>query len=352
MFYDEFHNHKWARNLKHARALLTANQYSEFYHGEDLPDGDVYPGMRVMAAYWTSVEHEMELRWKTLLNGANHLEWETDQELVAQAVEFHNRYVADMRELVVRDGIIPVERIDPLASASWALGRPSNWAEVMRDRQAASLRSLENNFIVPELVEGWFDSCLRSISNYNRYLIWGGVNASALVRREGPAALRTAVDATAEPFMWAISKEFFATVLPAAGFEDIGDLMELGLRGMFADQYYIKGQDREEGEKTIRTSILKNCELAGIYRRVEQWTGLPPFSLGYGICRYDEAHGQATMMITMPPMVSPAYRLLKSLAMHPDAKECVFELTTTPADDMERILMVQEKVFGPVEESN
>jgi hypothetical protein len=55
------------------------------------------------------------------------------------------------------------------------------------------------------------------------------------------------------------------------------------------------------------------------------------------------------MMITMPPMVSPQYKLLKSLAMHPDATECVFELTTIPADDMERILMVQEKVFGSVD---
>jgi len=348
MYYDEFHNHKWARNLKHARRLLAEGRLDAFYHGEDLPEGDVYPGMRVMAAYWTSVEHEMKMRRKTLLKGANHPEWESDPELVAQARDFHQRFVADMKELVVRDGILPAERLDALAAAGWET--PANWAEVMRQRQQDSLAALETGAFPPELVEAWFDSCLRSVSNYNRYLIWGGVNAAALVRREGPQALRAAVDATAETFMWEISKEFFATVLPAAGFEDIGDLMELGLRGMFADQWYVKGEDREEGEKTIRTSILKNCELAGIYRRVELWNGLAPCSLGYGICRYDEVHGQATMMITMPPMVSPAYRLLKSLALHEDATECVFELTTTPADDMERILMVQEKVFGPVDE--
>lgn len=347
MYYDEFHNHKWARNLKHARLLLAENRLDAFYNGEDLPGGDVYPGMRVMAAYWTSVEHEMKLRRKSLLKGANHLEWENDPELVAQAVEYHNRYVADMKELVEREGIVPADRLDTLAAAGWET--PADWAEVMRARQQASLAALEAGHFPDDVVEGWFDSCLRSVSNYNRYLIWGGVNAAALVRREGPEALRQAVDAVAEEFMWAISKEFFATVLPAAGFEDIGDLMELGLRGMYADQYYVKGEDREDGEKTIRCSILKNCELAGIYRRVEHWNNLPPFSLGYGICRFDEVHGQATMMITMPPMVSPAYRLVKSLAMHADATECVFELTTTPADDMERILMVQEKVFGPVD---
>ena len=347
MHYDEFHNHKWARNLKHARQLLAQGDLASFYHGQDLPDGDVYPGMRVMAAYWTSVEHEMKLRRKTLLRGAGHPEWETDPELVAQAADFHARYVDDMRELVVRDGIVASGRIDALAAAGWET--PADWAEVMRARQQASLAGLEAGALDADLVEAWFDACLRSVSNYNRYLIWGGVNAAALVRREGPDALRKAVDATAEEFMWDISREFFATVLPAAGFEDIGDLMELGLRGMYADQYYARGEEREEGEKTIRRSILKNCELAGIYRRVEQWNGLPPFSLGYGICRYDETHGQATMMITMPPMVSPDYRLIQSLAMHPDANECVFELITTPADDMERILKVQERIFGAVD---
>lgn len=347
MHYDEYHNHKWARNLKHARKLLAEGRLQEFYHGEDLPEGDVYPGMRVMAAYWTSVEHEMKLRHKTLLKGANHSEWETDPELVAQAKEFHNRYVADMKQLVVRDQIVPAERIDALAAKGWET--PADWADVMRARQQASIAGLEGGLLDQDLVEGWFDSCLRSVANYNCYLIWGGVNAAALTRREGHEALRKAVDAVSEEFKWAISKEFFATVLPAAGFEDIGDLMELGLRGMFADQYYVKGEDREEGEKTIRTSILKNCELAGIYRRMEEWNNLPRFSLGYGICRFDEVHGQATMMITMPPMVSPQYRIVKSLAMHPDATECVFELTTVPADDMERILMVQEKIFGPVE---
>jgi hypothetical protein len=347
MNFNEFHNHKWAKNLKHARRLLAEGNLTAFYHGEDLPGGDVYPGMRVMAAYWTSVEHEMKLRRKTLLRGANHPEWESDPELVAQANDFHERYVADMKELAVRYNIVPAERIDALAAKGWET--PADWAEVMRGRQHVSLAGLEKGEIPAEVIEAWFDSCLRSVSNYNRYLIWGGVNAAALVRREGAEALKKAVDAVSSDFMWDISKEFFATVLPAAGFEDIGDLMELGLRGMFADQYYTKGEDREEGEKTIRTSILKNCELAGIYHQVEEWNDLPPFSLGYGICRFDEVHGQATMMITMPPMVSPSYRLIASLAMHPDAKECVFELTTVPADDMERILMVQDKVFGSVD---
>ncbi len=347
MNFNEFHNHKWAKNLKHARRLLAEGNLTAFYHGEDLPGGDVYPGMRVMAAYWTSVEHEMKLRRKTLLRGANHPEWETDPELVAQAKDFHDRYVADMKELAVRYNIVPSERIDALAAKGWET--PADWAEVMRGRQQVSLAGLEKGEIPADVIEAWFDSCLRSVSNYNRYLIWGGVNAAALVRREGSEALKKAVDAVSSDFMWDISKEFFATVLPAAGFEDIGDLMELGLRGMFADQYYTKGEDREEGEKTIRTSILKNCELAGIYHQVEEWNNLPPFSLGYGICRFDEVHGQATMMITMPPMVSPSYRLISSLAMHSDAKECVFELTTVPADDMERILMVQEKVFGSVD---
>ena len=57
MHYDEYNNHKWARNLAHARHLLERGQAETFYRGEDLADGDVYPGMRLMAAYWVSVEH-------------------------------------------------------------------------------------------------------------------------------------------------------------------------------------------------------------------------------------------------------------------------------------------------------
>ncbi len=345
MHYDEFHNHKWARNLKHARQLLAENRLEAFYHGEDLPDDDVYPGMRVMAAYWVSVEHEMKLRFRTLLEGAGHPEWMHDPELTAQAQDFFARYLDDMRELVVRDGIVPAARLDALSAAGWET--PADWAEQMQAWQQASLAAIEAGQFPADLAEKWFDSCLRAVANYNRYLIGGAVNAAALVRREGPEALQRAVDATSEQFMWAVSKEFFATVLPAAGFEDIGDLMELGLRGMYADQYYRKGEDREEGEKTIRQSILKNCELAGIYSRVAEWNGLPRLALGYGICRYCEVHGQATMMITMPPMVSPQYRRVVSLGM--DGEACLFELTTVPADDMERILMVQEKIFGAVE---
>ncbi len=346
MHYDEFHNHKWAKNLKHARRLLADNRLAEFYHGQDLPDGDVYPGMRVMAAYWVSVEHEMKLRRKTLLEGANHLDWEGDPEILAQVDDFFGRYLADMKELVARDGIVPVERLDELAARGWET--PADWADTMREWQSASLSALETGSFSPQLVEAWFNSCLRSVANCNRYLIWGGVNAAALFKREGREAFARAVEHTAESFMWDVSKEFFATVLPAAGFEDIGDLMELGMRGMYADQWFMRGEEREEpGEKVIRPSILKNCELAGIYYRVAEWNGLPKTALGLGICRYCETHGLATMMITMPPMVSPSYQRIQSLGM--DDKECIFELTTVPADDMERILMVQEKVFGAVE---
>ncbi len=184
MYYDAYQNHKWAKNLAHARRLLEGGRLEPFYRGEDLPDGDVYAGMRVMAAYWVSVEHEMPLRLAALL--------------------------------------------------------------------------------------------------------------------------RDAVDATAEEFMWDVSRAFFADVLPAAGFEDIGDLMELGLRGMYAEQYFETGQERQVGEAGIRQSILHNCELAGIYWRVAEWRGLPRLALGYGICRYCEVHGLATMMITLPPMTCRA----------------------------------------------
>lgn len=123
--------------------------------------------------------------------------------------------------------------------------------------------------------------------------------------------------------------------------------MELGMRGMFSDQYYVSGKEKEHGEGTIRHSRLLNCELAGIYWRCAEWNELPKTVLGYGVCRFCEAHGEATMEVTIPPMYAPAYRRVESLGM--DDKECVFELALTPADDMDRIMRVQEKIFGDAE---
>jgi hypothetical protein len=170
------------------------------------------------------------------------------------------------------------------------------------------------------------------------------VVAAVLVKRDGDAALRAAIDATTEEFMWEISREFYVNVMPSVGFEELGDVMELGMRGMYSDQYYESGEEQEDGESTVKQSLLKNCELAGIFHRIAEWNDLPKLALGYGICRYCEVHGEATMLITMPPMYSPAYRRVESLGM--DDITCKFELTLTPADDMERLMSVHAKVFG------
>jgi hypothetical protein len=342
MHFDTFHNHKWARNLFHGRELIKAGNYHVFYFGEDLPDNDVYPGMRVMAAYWISVEHEMKMRLNTLLAGAKHPEWRKDAELIKQRDLFFERFLQDMRQLILEKDITDIARFNTLVKEN--LDLRASWREDMRAWQAQSQAALEKGDLPNDLIESWIDSCLRSIANYNLYLIWGGVICAALLRRESEDALKATIDATAQDFMWDISREFYVNVMPSVGFEDLGDVMELGMRGMFSDQYYETGEERQEGENTIKQSLLKNCELAGVFRRVAEWNNLPSLSLGYGICRYCEAHGEATMQITIPPMYSPSYKRLQSIGM--EDKTCIFKLTLTPADDMERLMRVQQKVFG------
>jgi hypothetical protein len=342
MHYDEYHNHKWARNLTHARRLTEQGQFETFYNGEDLPEGDVYPGMRLMAAYWVSVEHEMKMRLEVLLHGGGYPEWRDDPEVQGQLDLFVSRFLEDMRELVVRDKIVPPERFNTMVAAGF--DTPDDWSQQMVTWQEKSESGLQDDAIPPEVVEAWFDSCLRSVANYNRYLIWGGIVAAALLKRDGELALRDAVDATSENFMWDVSREFFVNVLPAAGFEDLGDLMELGLRGMYSDQYYISGEEREDGENLVRESILKNCELAGVFHRVAEWNDLPKLALGYAVCRYCEVHGEATMLITIPPMYSPSYKRIRSIGI--EDEPCIFELTMAPADDMERLMSTHAKVFG------
>jgi hypothetical protein len=343
-FYD-YHNHKWAKNLAHARELLAKGDQETFYRGEDLPEGDVYPGMKVMAAYWISVEHEMVMRQAMLLKGIGKESWGDDPIIPAQLEKFSEHFLEDMVELNDAKGITSR---DAVLALKYNRQLPESWIENLQDWQEKSESALESGDPIPEdLIEAWFASCLRSVYNYNYYLIWGGVMAAKLVKEDGEDALVEAIDRVAEEFKWEISKEFYVNVMPAVGFEDLGDLMELGMRGMFSDQYYVSGEEKEYGEGTIRHSRLLNCELAGIYWRCAEWNGLPKTALGYGVCRFCEAHGEATMEVTIPPMYAPAYRRVESLGM--DDEVCVFELALTPADDMDRIMRVQEMIFGAEE---
>ena len=345
MHYYEYHNHKWAKNLAYARQLLAQGDQETFYRGEDLPEGDVYPGMKVMSAYWISVEHEMIMRKAMLVKGAGKENWDESPGILSQLEEFSSRFLEDMSELSKTNGIVPPERVLQFKDNHHL---PGSWIEELKGWQEKSEGALESGGNIPEdLIEAWFDSCLRSVYNYNFFLIYGGILAADLVKEGGETALKAAIDQVAEEFKWEISKEFYVNVMPAVGFEDLGDLMELGMRGMFSDQYYVSGEEQEHGEGTIRHSRLLNCELAGIYWRCAEWNGLSKTALGYGVCRFCEAHGEATMEVTIPPMYAPAYRRVESLGL--DDTTCVFELILTPADDMERIMTVQAKIFGESE---
>jgi hypothetical protein len=342
MHFDEFHNHKWAKNLKLARDLVHEKKYQTFYRGMDLPDGDIYPGMRVMSAYWISVEHEMKMRARMLLNGTGDPTMENDSELQAQWDLFQRRFIDDMRELIIQKEITSLESFEERIQKGIEL--PDDWQFQLQELQNKTEAELSDDQLNSDLIEAWFDSCLRSVANYNRFLIWCGIIAAKIFRDGGEIALYTAVDQVSETFKWEISREFYVNVMPSVGFEDLGDLMELGMRGMFSDQYYETGQEVQEGETMIKTSLLKNCELAGVFWRVAEWNGLPKTALGYGICRFCEAHGDATMMITIPPSYAPKYKRVVSIGM--DDEICRFELKLTPADDFDRLMLVQEKVFS------
>jgi len=350
MNYDEFHNHKWAKNLALALGYWRMGDYERLWRGDQLSEHDFYPGLRVMSAYWASVEHEMPLRLSTFLRGAGHEDWLSDPEVRSKCDFYLSCYLDDMVEIAHRDSAAfdrgtGYEALADLLAAD-RLDMPDDWADAMRALQVETEAVLAAGAFPRALLDRWFGLCLRSVANYNRFLIRGATCAATVVKREGIEALRVAVDGTSEAFMWDVSRAFFATALPKAGFEDIGDLMELGLRGMYADQYFHSEPETTEGGLTTRVSVLENCELAGIYASVERWEGLPPTTLGYAFCRYCEVHGLATMMITMPPMVSPSYVRRQSLGM--DGKACRFALVMKPADDMARILEVQDRVFGSV----
>ncbi len=274
MFYDEYQNHKWARNLAHARRLLAAGRVETFYRGEDLPDGDVYPGMRVIAAYWVSVEHEMPLRLpvpaagrRASGMGARRGRPGGDTGLFRPVPGRHARAGGQGIHCA-----LPADRRTGRPGAGHAHGLGRDDTRVAGGDGSAAARRTAARRAGRGLV--------RLLPAQRRQLQplpdpGRRVARPGWCTRTGRMRWRPRWTPPAEDFMWEVSRAFFANVLPAAGFEDIGDLMELGLRGMYADQYYRAGAEREAGEATIRQSILKNCELAGIYWRVAEWSGLP-----------------------------------------------------------------------------
>lgn len=86
MDYDGFHNHKWAKNLALALGYWKRGDYAKLWRGDQLSEHDFFPGVRVMSAYWASVEHEMPLRLSTFLHGAGHEDWLSDRSLVIRIV--------------------------------------------------------------------------------------------------------------------------------------------------------------------------------------------------------------------------------------------------------------------------
>ena len=103
MDYDGFHNHKWAKNLALALGYWKRGDYAKLWRGDQLSEHDFFPGVRVMSAYWASVEHEMPLRLSTFLHGAGHEDWLSDPEVKAKCDLYVSRYLGDMAEIAHRD---------------------------------------------------------------------------------------------------------------------------------------------------------------------------------------------------------------------------------------------------------
>jgi len=342
MNFDEFHNHKWAKVLKHACDLWEDEYYQELYYGEDLPDGDYFPGLKVMTAYLVGMEGEMPLHVELLLKGAGHPEWKEEPEIVQQAEEYFQRFLDDKRMLIQREKILQIEQFDKMLERG--LNLPDDWHESMQEWQQDSEEAIENDEFSQELLELWLEFCLRSVLNYNRHLIKSAVIASAIYHRLGADVLCSAVEATTEEFMWRSCWTIYNDAMPKAGLEELSDMLDLNNHGMMLDQWFDPPEETREGEVECRRNTIKNCQYYGVYRTVAEWNNHPPLSLGCAICHYCEAHGRATLQLTMPPTISLQYRRIQSWGL--DGKPCIFELKTKPADDLERLEQALERVFG------
>ena len=342
MFYNEYHTHRWAKNLAHARKLYDTGQYEKLYLGENLKDNEVFPGLRAMAAHWAGMEQEMPLRLKMLIKGTRRPDFLADKEINSQTMVYADRFVGDMMEIVLRDNICSPDRVQLIKEKGLSI--PEDWGDQMRKLQADTEKAMKSYRISSQIFESWLDTCLRSIANYNRYIAQSAVITSLFVLKNGENTLKTAIDATAEEFMWEVSRSFYTNVLPNAGITDIQDQIDTIFRGTNSDRSIVMGEETQDGKKTIRRSILKNCMLFCIYQTVAEKYRLQIRSVGYGICRFCEAQGQANAMISQPSNVQVSYQRVQSLAI--ENRACTFDLITIPGNDTARVQKVQEKVFG------
>jgi hypothetical protein len=342
--YREEHNHRWAHNLAAARNYYAAGELEKFYRG-DIPAEFPYPGMKILGAFWTAENMEMEERLKIHLDVLS-LKDETEYESLSR--NDFRRFLDDVLEMNSRFDLFRKNRLVAfLEKAETEDVIPENWQERIASLQDRTERELAGEPRDTTLLDDWFDYCLRHIVSYARNLIRQGVRTALYVKHNSVAALEKAITPAVEYFSWKINRVFYNEALPQTGFSDLGDIVQLGSYGMLADQDVSPSQSLDHPTHTEKRSFLNTCQLYGFIDSCASFLGMPKGCTSHAYCPFCVGHGRTTMNFVIPPDFSIDYRLEEGLGY--GGRRCTFRLEMTPAADDGRCDEAAAKIFGDEE---
>lgn len=362
MNFSEYHSHKWSKNLgevkknaEEAASLSAKGQIDEakkklnyIYAGKFDDPNQVFPGLKVMSIFWKAEEEMMQCRFEHMAKAAAHLQITEHPEFDKNLKEVWAKYTADVSELVKKYGLLPdqmakqaVNMYPPRLGQDWAM---IFQALVKESEAAVSAGKMDN-----ALLDRWMDFCLRGILAYNFGLARQAVLAGLIINKASEKEIMDIVANSKDEYGWELSKKFFVEIFPAAGLTDMNDLQTIGRYGMFADQDLITKEtlpapDKAKTEPKIKTSEFLNCQEFSMFDFTFKHLKVKSEKIGIAMCPYCAEHGKKNASLFVPPSMKPVVQLLTSLGYN--NKSCVFETKLHPADDMERFMHAQEKVFG------
>lgn len=360
MNFPELHSHKWSRTFQRAKnhaekAAAAFNQglpesareeLNRMYHGDLEDEDNIFPGLKISGAYWRAVEGEMELRFQVLYEYSN---WPNIIDLpeFQQDVErYYRLFLSDVQEIVTSQQLLDYSRLEPYTLNYETLKLGDQWVELYQNLCSQTEKAIETGKMPDDLLEEWFVYCLRAVIAYDYGLIRQAILAKIIIQQQGFESFVKLVAASADDFGWRVSRLFFTKIYPEAGIEGLM-LRQLGRYGMFADQDLktteIRPPEDDEETPVLKYSEFLTCELAGIFMRVSEDSGIPLNKLGLGICVQCADHARKNTEIFVPPDQRPALRMIRALGL--GDQSCWFETEIYPEPDMERFLNAQEQVF-------
>ncbi|MBU0928169.1 MAG: hypothetical protein KKA67_10495 [Spirochaetes bacterium] len=355
------HSHKWAITFARAKGYAAAadSLYAKgdaegakaeldlLVNGDMRDPRDVFPGLKIAGAYWRAVEGEMNLRFDVLYEYCEWPEAVGEAEYRDGVERYYRMFLADVAELLADGSLLPYEAFAPYAESYETARLGEGWIPLYQDLCARSDAALAEGRFDDALLRDWFTFCLRGVVAYDYGLIRQGVLSRLLIERRGFERLKRIVDASGEEFGWRVTKLFFADMYPKAGIDGMA-LRQLGRYGMFADQDLVTTErnaaaGKEDVDPSWRFTEFFNCEERGIFEVVSAESGIPLSELGLGVCVYCHEHARKTASLFTPPDKHPSTNMVRALGL--GGESCLFETEIRPADDMERFMEAQDRVF-------